>query len=131
MTFLHCSKVFSKTFLSCLLLAFLNQIHYDVISKSTEFEIKLPPPVLFLIPSLGATIVLIFCTPASPLTKPYNILLGQSIAGVVGVSTRLLFTLSKLPSQYDPIHVSLSLAITTSLMVFFEAIHPPAGNLFY
>ena len=63
----------------------------------------------------------------SPLAQPRNSILGQAIAGIVGVSTCKLFALSPDFEELRWLAAALSCASATSLMALTGTIHPPAG----
>ncbi len=79
-------------------------------------EVKL----LSLFAPFGASSVLLFGAPAAPFSQPRNVFGGHMIAALVGVIVNNL-----LGTSYFAIAVGVALAI--SLMVKFNAIHPPAG----
>jgi CBS-domain-containing membrane protein len=69
---------------------------------------------------LGATCVLIFGVPASPLSQPMNVVLGHSLAGLIGVGAHLA-----MPDTMWIGALAVGLAITG--MALFRITHPPAG----
>jgi CBS-domain-containing membrane protein len=69
---------------------------------------------------MGASSVLLFAVPASPLAQPWNILVGNTIAAVVGV-TCALFIAS--PTEA----FSLAVALAIILMMTTDSLHPPSG----
>jgi CBS-domain-containing membrane protein len=69
---------------------------------------------------LGASCVLVFGVPASPLSQPVNVVLGHALAGVIGVGAHLA-----LPDSVWIAAVAVGLAITG--MAVFRVTHPPAG----
>lgn len=74
--------------------------------------------------SLGATSVLLYGAPSSPLAQPRNILAGNTIASVIGVSLRYAF-------DSHPHLNWIATALAVSLTIFFmdvtNTMHPPAG----
>ena len=76
---------------------------------------------VFLIGSLGASAVLIFGSPNSPLAQPRNLLGGHLISAFIGVAIQLL-----IPNQ---LWLSSALAVSTSivLMQITKTMHPPGG----
>lgn len=69
---------------------------------------------------MGASSVLLFAVPASPLAQPWNMLVGNTIAALVGVTCRLLF-----PSL--TLAFSLAVSIAIILMLSTDSLHPPSG----
>jgi CBS domain-containing membrane protein len=73
-----------------------------------------------LIAPMGASTVLLFAVPASPLAQPWSIIGGNLIAALVGVSAARLID--------DPfIAGSVAIAVTVALMTACRCIHPPSG----
>ena len=69
---------------------------------------------------MGATSVLLFAVSASPLSQPWNVVIGNTIAGVIGVSCALFITEPTLA-------FSLAVALTIFLMMSTDSLHPPSG----
>lgn len=76
--------------------------------------------VPWLMAPFGATCVLLFAVPASPLAQPRNVILGHLITSTVGLV--FLYVLGD-----SIIVMSLSVGIAIMLMQYFRAVHPPAG----
>ncbi|KFB10923.1 Membrane protein [Nitratireductor basaltis] len=75
-----------------------------------------------LIAPLGATAVLLFGQPSSPLAQPMNIFGGYLIAAIVGVGAMALF-----PAAWWAAACAVGIAI--ALMLMLRVTHPPAGAL--
>jgi CBS domain-containing membrane protein len=74
----------------------------------------------FLIASTGASAMLVFVVPHSPMAQPWAIVVGQLVAGIVGVACAKLFA--------DPaIAAGLAVAATLGLMYPLRCLHPPGG----
>ncbi|MBR9787043.1 MAG: HPP family protein [Vibrionaceae bacterium] len=76
--------------------------------------------VALLMAPFGATTVLVFGVPDSPLAQPKNVIFGHLITALVGV----IFT------QYvgvSPLTLALATGIAVSLMLVTKTTHPPAG----
>ena len=73
-----------------------------------------------LMAPFGATCVLLFSLPASPLSQPVNVIAGHLISTAIGL---LLHTL--LPDQWWSLGIAVGLAIAA--MAAFRVTHPPAG----
>lgn len=68
----------------------------------------------------GATSVLIFAAPNSPLAQPWSAMVGNVLGAVVGVAACLLVA--------DPAsRIALAVGLTMVAMGLARAIHPPAG----
>jgi CBS domain-containing membrane protein len=76
--------------------------------------------VPLLIAPIGASTVLVFGVPASPLAQPYNVVVGNVSAALIGVTASHV-----LPEPYvaGAVAVALTIAVTSLL----GALHPPAG----
>ena len=74
----------------------------------------------WLMAPFGASCVLLFSAPASPLSQPKNLVFGHVISTFVGLIFAHYFG-----NAAWVIAVSVALAI--ALMVFFDVVHPPAG----
>ncbi|PSJ61129.1 HPP family protein [Kumtagia ephedrae] len=75
-----------------------------------------------LIAPLGATVVLLFGHPASPLAQPINIFGGYLLATILGVAAALAF-----PGLWWVAAVAVGAAIAGMLML--RITHPPAGAI--
>ncbi|WP_217517726.1 HPP family protein, partial [Vibrio metschnikovii] len=76
--------------------------------------------VALLMAPFGATAVLVFGVPSSPLAQPKNVIFGHLITAFVGV----FFT------QYigvSPVTLALATGIAVSAMLMTKTTHPPAG----
>lgn len=69
---------------------------------------------------MGATSVLLFAVSASPLSQPWNLIVGNSIAAIIGVSCVLW-----IPNP--TIALSLAVALSIFLMMTTDSLHPPSG----
>ncbi|QPC86879.1 HPP family protein [Mesorhizobium sp. NBSH29] len=75
-----------------------------------------------LIAPLGATAVLLFGQPTSPLSQPMNIFGGYLVAALVGAGIMALF-----PSVWWA--AALAVGVSIALMPMLRVTHPPAGAL--
>ncbi len=69
---------------------------------------------------MGASSVLLFAVPASPLAQPWNIVIGNTIAAVIGVTCALY--ISNLTEAF-----SVAVALSIILMMTTDSLHPPSG----
>ncbi len=74
----------------------------------------------FLIAPFGASCVLLFGVPQSPLSQPANVIGGHMLATAVTLGLR-----SFLPPDWWA--VALAVGLVIGLMVAFRLTHPPAG----
>src|SRR5690606_24949628 len=73
-----------------------------------------------LIAPMGASAVLLFAAPSSPLAQPWSIIGGNSIASLVGITCALTIG--------DPLlSASLAVALSIVLMLMANCLHPPSG----
>lgn len=78
------------------------------------------PALPLLIAPMGASAVLLFAVPSSPLAQPWSIVGGNLIAALVGVTAALW-----IPEPLVAGAVAAALAI--GLMLAFRCVHPPSG----
>ncbi|MTH77039.1 CBS domain-containing protein [Paracoccus aestuariivivens] len=75
---------------------------------------------LYLIAPFGATSVLVFAVPNSPLAQPWSAVVGNTSAAVIGVLCCMLVP--------DPaLRIALAVGLAIVAMIPLRAIHPPAG----
>ena len=73
-----------------------------------------------IVAPMGASAVLLFAAPASPLAQPWSILGGNLVAALIGVTCALL-----IPNLLIAAGVAIALAIAA--MLVFNCLHPPSG----
>lgn len=73
-----------------------------------------------LMAPFGASCVLLFSVPSSPLAQPKSVVFGHLLASLVGVVLGLFFD----PSPWS---MSAGVAFAVALMSYFRVTHPPAG----
>ncbi|KAB0660903.1 HPP family protein [Acinetobacter courvalinii] len=69
---------------------------------------------------MGASSVLLFAVPNSPLAQPWNVVVGNTLAGLIGVACTQL-----LPDMTTAFSVAVGLAIF--MMMTTDSLHPPSG----
>jgi CBS domain-containing membrane protein len=79
-----------------------------------------PGATLLLVAPMGASAVLLFALPASPLAQPWSILAGNLLAAFVGVTAGIL-----IPSPL--IAAAVATGVATILMAVLRCMHPPSG----
>ena len=75
---------------------------------------------LYLIAPFGATSVLVFAVPNSPLAQPWSAVVGNCAAAFVGVLACMLIPDAAL-------RIALAVGLSVALMIPLRAVHPPAG----
>jgi CBS-domain-containing membrane protein len=75
---------------------------------------------VYIVPSMGASAVLLFAVPHSPLSQPWNVLGGHTVSAAVGV----------LCAQFIPVEsiaAAASVGLAIGVMYYARCIHPPGG----
>ncbi len=75
----------------------------------------------FIIASFGASCVLLFSFPDSPIAKPVNVIGGHLLTTAIG-----LLTFAFLPAEWWSVSIAIGASVT--MMAFFRLTHPPAGG---
>ena len=75
---------------------------------------------LLIVPSMGASAVLLFAVPHGALAQPWNVLGGHLFSALVGVSCYLL-----IPQSF--IAAGLAVGLSIGVMYYLRCIHPPGG----
>ncbi|MES2263899.1 MAG: HPP family protein [Pseudomonadota bacterium] len=78
-------------------------------------------PVLFLAAPMGASAVLLFCLPASPLAQPWAVIGGNVVSGLVGAAC-----VHWLHSDAVPV-AALAACLAIAAMFALRCLHPPGG----
>ncbi|WP_237477174.1 HPP family protein [Lichenibacterium dinghuense] len=73
-----------------------------------------------LIAPMGASAVLLFAVPSSPLAQPWSILGGNAVAALVGVALAAL-----VPQPF--VAAAAAVALAVGLMMTLRCVHPPSG----
>lgn len=84
----------------------------QLISESTQVPLLIAP--------FGATVVLLFALPDSPLCNPRNVIGGYLISGFIGLAILNVFGM-------NPWTLGLSVAMSLYAMQVTRTVHPPAG----
>lgn len=80
-----------------------------------------PASLPWLMAPMGASAILLFMVPASPLSQPWPFLGGNMFAGIIGlVCTHLLGS--------GPLAAGCALGIAIAVMSLTRTLHPPAGG---
>ncbi len=88
----------------------------------------------FIFPSLGPTAFLLFYTPTNPAASPRNTIIGHAVGVAAGYLALVIFGLTNdAPALATEVTggrigaAAVSLALTSAVMVWLRAPHPPAG----
>ncbi|MEB2550626.1 HPP family protein, partial [Burkholderia gladioli] len=80
----------------------------------------IPEAVPLLVAPMGASAVLLFAVPASPLAQPWSLMGGNLVAATVGVACARWIA--------DPVlAASLAIALVIGAMLALRCVHPPSG----
>lgn len=75
---------------------------------------------LYLVAPFGASSVLLFAVPNSPLAQPWSAIVGNTVAALVGVAVCLVVA--------DPLlRIALAVGLAVAATILVRAVHPPAG----
>ncbi|CDZ59944.1 HPP family protein [Neorhizobium galegae bv. orientalis] len=87
-----------------------------------SLALKVDATLPALVAPMGASAVLLFAVPSSPLAQPWSILGGNTVAALVGVTAALLIT--------DPFLASaVAIAVAIAAMMTLRCLHPPSGAI--
>jgi CBS domain-containing membrane protein len=79
-----------------------------------------PDLAAYLIAPMGASAVLLFCLPASPLAQPWSVVGGNTVSALVGVACAALVP--------DPLLAApLAGCLAIGIMFALRCLHPPGG----
>ncbi|WP_299904301.1 HPP family protein [uncultured Paracoccus sp.] len=86
-----------------------------LLSPATDFQLG-----LYLIAPFGATSVLVFAVPSSPLAQPWSAVVGNTASALVAVAVCAVIA--------DPaLRVALAVGLAITVMILLRALHPPGG----
>lgn len=89
------------------------------ISLLAYLELLIPNALILMAP-FGATAVLVFGLPESPLAQPKNVIFGHMVTGIIG-----LFFIQYI--AVTPLTLGLATGLGVSAMLLSKTTHPPAG----
>lgn len=75
---------------------------------------------LWIMAPFGATCVLLYAAPSSPLAQPKNVILGHLVAATVGLVFLQFFVVQALT-------IAIAVGIAIAMMQLLKCTHPPAG----
>ncbi|HEY7771683.1 MAG TPA: HPP family protein [Marinagarivorans sp.] len=73
-----------------------------------------------VVPSMGASAVLLFAVPHGPLSQPWALFVGHGVSAIVGVTCALLV-------PHMLLAASLAVGLAIGAMLLTRSIHPPGG----
>ena len=79
-----------------------------------------PGGALLIIPSMGASAVLLFAVPHGALSQPWNVFGGHILSALVGVTCAIV-----IPGEI--VAASLAVGLAIGAMHYLRCIHPPGG----
>ncbi len=79
-----------------------------------------PTATLLIVPSMGASAVLLFAVPHGALSQPWNVFGGHVLSAIIGVSCAMLFS-------NEIMAASAAVGIAVGVMHYLRCIHPPGG----
>ena len=77
-----------------------------------------PETLPFIVAPMGATAVLLFAAPASPLAQPWALLVGNTSSALVGIAAGRLF-------DQATVAAAVAVAVAIALMMLLRCTHPP------
>jgi CBS domain-containing membrane protein len=93
----------------------LGLVGFLVLSPTVDLRLG-----LYLIAPFGASSVLLFAVPNSPLAQPWSAVVGNTLAAVVGVAVVQVIE--------DPaLRIALAVSLSIVVLSLARAVHPPAG----
>ncbi|MDH4059334.1 MAG: HPP family protein [Aquincola sp.] len=91
-----------------------------LVTALASHALGLPEGLHWIVAPMGASAVLVFCVPASPLAQPWAVVVGNTISAVVGIAC-----VHAIPSTDFAAAAAVSLAIAA--MLALRSLHPPGG----
>lgn len=88
-------------------------ISYGLLGRSSA--------TIYLIAPMGASAVLLFCVPASPLAQPWSIIGGNLVSALIGVTCAKFFAGAPLMAA------ALAGCLAIAAMFALRCLHPPSG----
>ncbi len=83
----------------------------------------IPSSSLWLAAPLGASALLVFATPASPMAQPWAVVAGNTLSSLVGIACVHLVPLTAPPE----LTAGLAVAAAIAVMLGLRCLHPPGG----
>ncbi|OYY84365.1 MAG: hypothetical protein B7Y34_00710, partial [Methylophilales bacterium 16-45-9] len=73
----------------------------------------------YLIAPMGASAVLLFAVPSSPLAQPWSVLGGNTVAAIIGVTCALWIT-------HPMLSAAIAVGLSILIMLYLRCLHPPS-----
>ena len=83
----------------------------------------MPPPAI--VAPIGASAVLVFAVPASPLAQPWPVIGGNTLSALTGIAVMRL--LGTGPLGTGPLAAGVAVAAAILVMSLLRCLHPPGG----
>ena len=78
------------------------------------------PPLTWIIAPMGASAVLVFCLPASPLAQPWPVVGGNVVSALVGIACAQWISV-------PDVAAGVAVALAIGVMLLLRCLHPPGG----
>ncbi len=79
-----------------------------------------PTAAAWLIAPIGASAVLVFAVPSSPLAQPWSVVAGNTLSAVIGTACVMLI--------HEPnVAAAFAVALAIAAMILARCLHPPGG----
>lgn len=104
----------------CLRAAFGALLGIGITAALCTWALGLSADLPLLIAPMGASAVLLFAAPASPLAQPWALLGGNLVASLVGVTCAAWIS-------NEIIAAALAVSVAIGLMLALRCLHPPSG----
>ena len=105
------TEIIISSLLAGLSLAIVTWISYQFLNKQD---------IPFILASMGASTIILFLIPSSPMGRPWAFFAGNIISAVIGITCAQLFTNLL-------ISIPIAMVITLIVMQLTRCIHPPGG----
>lgn len=76
---------------------------------------------MMMIGAFGASAVLLYAAPNSPLAQPYNVMVGHVLSALIGV------TVFQVVGEANSTSMALAVALSIGAMQLTRSVHPPGG----
>jgi CBS-domain-containing membrane protein len=86
----------------------------------TSYWLLDPELTVYIVPSMGASAVLLFAAPHAPFSQPWNLVVGHALSAIVGVACW-----HWIPNY--TVAASASVGVAIGIMVATRSVHPPGG----
>jgi CBS-domain-containing membrane protein len=86
----------------------------------TSYWLLDPETAVYIVPSMGASAVLLFAAPHAQFSQPWNVIVGHALSALVGVACW-----HWIPDY--TVAASASVGIAIGVMVATRSVHPPGG----